>query len=243
MTRLTLAIGTAAAGALALAAPALAQGMPMPAMVPADGTVLEVETVGTVSRAPDLATIRAGVVTQAANAAEAMAANSARMRAVLAALGRAGVAERDVQTATLSLSPQYRYAENQPPVITGYQASNQVTIRFRELGRAGAILDTLVREGANSIEGPELAVDKPEAALDEARVEAIRQARARAEAYARAAGLRVDRIVSITEGAGPGAPRPMMAMKLERAAADGAPPIAAGEQDLSVSVSVRFLLK
>ncbi|WP_163362974.1 SIMPL domain-containing protein, partial [Klebsiella aerogenes] len=66
-----------------------------------------------------------------------------------------GVAERDIQTATIGLSPQYRYAQNEPPVITGYQASNQVSVRFREVAKSGTILDALVREGANNISGPE----------------------------------------------------------------------------------------
>jgi uncharacterized protein YggE len=129
-----------------------------------------------------------------------MRQNSTRMATVLAALKRAGVAERDIQTSSISLSPQYRYAQNEPPVITGYQASNQVTVRFRDIAKSGAILDALVKEGANNISGPNLTIDKPEAALDEARTAAVATARARAELYAKAAGLRVDRILSISEG-------------------------------------------
>lgn len=231
------------AGTLLLsAAPAAAQDL-RTLLTPIDGTVLDVTAVGQSARAPDLATIQAGVVTQSATAAEALAANSTRMTRVISALRTAGVAQRDVQTSTLSLTPQYRYAENKPPVITGYQASNQVIVRFRDIARAGTILDTLVREGANTIEGPNLSIDKPEAALDEARVSAVTQARARAETYARAAGLRVDRILSITESGGYAPPpRPMM-RDFAVAQTEAMPPIAAGEQQLSVSVSVRFLLK
>ena len=171
-----------------------------PMMLPADGTLLEVSADGTSTRTPDLAIIQAGVVTQQATAGEAMRQNGARMAAVLAALRRAGVAERDVQTSNIALSPQYRYAQNEPPVITGYQASNQVTVRFRDIAKSGAILDALVREGANNISGPNLTIDKPETALDEARTAAVAAARARADLYAKAAGLRVDRILSISEG-------------------------------------------
>lgn len=213
-----------------------------PMMVPIDGTVLEISADGTSTRIPDLAVIQAGVVTQAATAGDAMRQNSTRMATVLAALRRAGIAERDIQTSSVSLSPQYRYAQNEPPVITGYQASNQVTVRFRDIAKSGTILDALVSQGANNISGPNLTIDKPEAALDEARTAAVATARARAELYAKAAGLRVDRILSISESSAmPVPPRPMMMARME-AAAD-ATQVVAGESELTVSLSVRFVLK
>ena len=238
MIRLAL-YATAAGLTLATLSASAQEARPM--MMPIDGTMLEISADGTSTRAPDLAMIQAGVVTQAVTAGTAMRQNSTRMATVLAALQRAGVAERDIQTSSIALSPQYRYAQNQPPVITGYQASNQVTVRFRDIAKSGAILDALVKEGANNISGPNLTVDKPEAALDEARTAAVATARARAELYAKAAGLRVDRILSISEsGAMPVPPRPMM-MRAE-AAAD-ATQVVAGESELRVSLSVRFLLK
>lgn len=240
MIRIALAASAAMLSVSAL--PALAQAQDMrPVLV--DGTILDVSATGSSTRVPDVALIQAGVVTQAATAAEAMQQNSARMASVLAALRKAGVAERDIQTATVSLSPQYRYAQNEPPVITGYQASNQVSVRFRDVARSGAILDALVREGANNIQGPSLMVDKPEAALDEARVDAMKNARARAELYARAAGLRVDRILSISEGGMAPPPMPVLYAARARAEAVADTQVVAGERELEVSVSVRFLLK
>lgn len=218
---------------------ALAQAEPMPAA----GTLLDVSTRGVVSRVPDVATIRAGVVAQASTAAAALAERESRMARVLAALRRAGVPARDMATAQVGLQPQYRYADGQPPQITGYQASNTVAIRFRDVTRAGGILDALVAAGANQIDGPDLSVDRPEAALDEARTAAITMAKARAELYARAAGLRVRRIVSISEGeADAGSPRPPILYARASAAPAEATQIAAGEKDLSVTVNVRFLL-
>ena len=222
------------------ATPVAAQSGPM---LPAEGALLEVAATGRTTRIPDVAVIRAGVVTQAATAAAALADNAARMNAVLAALKQAGVAPRDVQTAQISLSPQYRYRDNEAPVITGYQANNSVSIRFRDIARSGAILDALVREGANQIDGPNLTIDKPEAAADEARTAAVAAARARAELYARAAGMTVSRILSISEtgdfAAAP--PMPMMAMvRAESRAADSK--IAAGEQEVAITVNIRFLL-
>lgn len=225
-------LGAIAAATLAVqAAPA----------IPAEGTLVEVVAEGRTTRTPDMAVISAGVVTQAATAQAAMQDNAARMTRVIAALKAAGIAERDVQTSNIGLNPQYRYEQNQAPVLTGYQASNQVTVRFRDLARAGSILDALVREGANSINGPTLTLAEPEAAMDEARTDAVKRARARAELYARALGMRVDRVVSLSEGGG-GNPNPMPMMRMQAVEASDTP-IAPGEQAVTVNVSVRFLLR
>lgn len=234
MIRLML-LATAAASL-----PAAAQEV-RPAMT-LDGTLLDVSAEGSTTRVPDLALIQAGVITQAASAADAMQQNSARMATVIAALRKAGVAERDLQTAVISLNPVYRNEDNQPPVITGYQASNQLTVRFRDVARSGAILDTLVRQGANNISGPNLTLEKPEAAMDEARADAVRKARARAELYARAAGLRVDRILAISES-GADMPQPIVVAGFRRGAMAADSSVLPGEREVSISVSVRFLLK
>jgi len=222
-------------------APAMAQAVPMGIT---DGTILDVTATGKTTRVPDIATIRAGVVTQGPTAAQALADNARRMTDVLAALKAAGVQPRDITTANVSLQPQYRYENNQPPAITGYQASNNVSIRFRDVARSGAILDALVAQGANQIDGPGLSLDQPDAALDEARTDAVKRARARADLYAKAAGLSVVRILSISEGgevAGPQPPVVYMARAKMQAVADT--PIAPGETDVTATVSVRFLLK
>ena len=233
-----------AAAALA-AAPALAQTpQTVEPLIPAQGATLDVVAQGRTTRTPDLAVIRAGVVTSAATAAQSLRDNSDRMARVLAALRRAGVAARDIQTAQVSLQPQYRYAENQPPVVTGYQATNNVAVRFRDVARSGAILDALVAQGANQIDGPTLTLDQPDAALDEARADAIRRARQRADLYARASGMQVARIVSIAEGAEQTGPRPPMPYAMARAkAADAPTEIAPGEQEVTATVTVRFLLR
>ena len=206
------------------------------------GTRLEVVAQGMVKRVPDVAIISAGVVTQARDAKSAMAANASAMARVLSALRGAGVADRDMATAQIGLSPQYRYAENQPPVVTGYQANNSVTVRFRDIAKSGAILDALVAAGANQISGPTLTIDKPEAAQDEARADAIKTARARAELYARAAGLTVKRIVAISENGDVARPMPMMQMRAQMSDAAAKSEIVPGEQDVGVSLSVTFEL-
>jgi uncharacterized protein YggE len=214
--------------ALPLAAPAAAQ------------TRLDVVASGEVTRVPDIVRIDAGVVTQATSAVEAIRLNAQRMVAVRAALRGAGIADRDIQTSNISLQADYRYAENRPPVLTGYRASNQVNVRFRDIANSGQILDALVAQGANQINGPNLAIEHPEAALDEARLAALANARARAELYARPLGLQVRRILVISE-AGAAALPPMPAMRMQ--AADAAQTrIDPGEQTVGVTLTVSFEL-
>ena len=181
------------------------------------------------------------VVTQSADANAAMRANSAQMDKVMAAIRAAGIAERDVQTAGISLSPQYRYVENQPPAINGYQASNTVNVKVRDLEKLGKVLDALVANGANQINGPSFEIDQPDPVQDEARRNALKKAQERAAMYATALGKRVKRIVSINEGGGMGVPGPMPMMKM--AAMDaGSPPVSPGETSLSVTLEVVFEL-
>jgi uncharacterized protein len=238
----SIVLAATAAMLVPLSASAQQQSAPA-APVLLDATLLDVVAEGRSTRVPDLATIRSGVVTQGATAQAALSENAQRMDRVIAALKRAGVADRDIQTATIQLNPQYRYGENVPPTITGYQATNSVSVRFRDVAKSGAILDALVREGANQIDGPNLAVEAMDAALDEARTDAIRRARARADLYAKAAGLRVERILVIAEGSAPMPPQPMpvMAMRAEMAAKDSQ--VLPGQQDINATVTVRFLLR
>lgn len=231
-----------ALGAAAIPAAAGAQSAQL-AMPPIQGTRLDLTATGEVTRVPDVAVITAGVVTRQPTASAALQENSARMDRVLAALKRAGVTDRDVQTSSINLNPEYRYQENQPPQLVGYTASNQVSIRFRDIRNSGRILDALVAEGANQINGPSLTIDKPEAALDEARVQAIANGRARAELYARAMGKRVVRIVSVSEGGGSYPVPPPMPVMMEARAQAADTKIVAGEQKLQVNVSMVFDLQ
>lgn len=232
------------AAALALGATAMTASAQMaPAVASGDGTLLSVSVQAESRRVPDIATLSAGVVTQAADANAALRANADEMSKVAAAIRAAGIAERDIQTSGVNLNPQYRYAENLPPAITGYQASNNVNITVRDIGRLGKILDALVATGANQVNGPSFDVDDKESAFDEARRAAVEKAGARAEMYARTLGMRVRRIVSISEGGGYGPPRPMPMMAMARMEKDQADtPISPGENTLSVSLDIVFEL-
>lgn len=222
-----------------LAGPIAAQdhapSLPMPA-------TLTLTASADVARAPDQVRLTAGVLSTAATAAEAMATNAARMTAVLAALKAAGIAGKDVQTTGLSLSPQYRYQPEQAPILTGYQARNAISIRTTKLADAGRLVDAAIKAGANEVQGPEFGLVNADSALDEARTAAVARGRARAELYARAAGLRVKRITSINEGsAGPDpGPRPMLRAAMAESA--DAPPVQPGEISLSVQLTMSFEL-
>jgi uncharacterized protein YggE len=234
LVALALALGTAMPSHAQSPAPGYA--------IPADGTLLSVSAQAESRRVPDVATVSSGVVTQAADANAAMRANAEQMDKVMAAIRAAGIADRDIQTAGISLQPQYRYAENQPPVITGYQASNTVNLKVRDIAKLGKVLDALVANGANQVNGPSFEVDKPDAAYDEARIAALRKAEARAQTYAKAMGLQVRRVVSINEGGGYHPPIPMMrAQAMEMSAAKDTA-VSPGETALSVSLDVVFEL-
>jgi len=230
-----------AASALPLA-PAAAQTQP--ATIILDGTRLDVVATGEVSRVPDVARITAGVVTVAPTATAALAQNATQMASVRAALKRAGIADRDIQTSSINLYPDYRQdQQGNNPQITGYRASNEVSVRFRDIAATGKILDALVAQGANQINGPMLTIDKPEAALDEARTQALANARARAELYARALGKRVGRILSISEAGANYAPPVIMMRQAARGSAADSTSVDPGEQSVAISLSVSFELE
>jgi len=238
-TMLALLIGAATLPAV----PASAQDT-VAVVRPVAGTRLDISATGSVSRVPDLAIISAGVVTKSPTASGAIADNAARMERVRAALKRAGTADRDIQTSSINLNPDYRYDNNQPPVLTGYQASNTVAIKFRDIRNTGKILDALVAQGANQINGPSLTIDKPEAAYDEARTKALAAGRARADLYARSLGMRVTRLLSVSEG-GTNMPRPPypMAMMAQAERSDAKTGIEPGSQDLEITLAMSFELQ
>jgi len=241
----------AAAALAAFATPVLAQvATPVPTLT-AGHTLLTVNAEGSSTAEPDLAVFSAGVTTQGSTASAALAENSTKMTQVIAALKRAGIAERDVQTSNLNLNPIYAppkrlpdgSVEDQGQQIIGYQVTNQVAVKQRKLADYGKVLDALVSAGANQVNGPNFMLSKPEVAQDEARAEAMKAARARAQLYAQAAGLRVVGIVAISETGGY-RPQPMAFDKImvtaQRAAP--APPVMSGELETNVTVTVQFEL-
>lgn len=206
------------------------------------GTLLTINAEGKVSGRPDMATINLGVTTQAQTAQAAMAANARQAAALIAALRRAGIAERDIQTDNISVNPQQQYHENEPPVITGYQANNTVTAKIRSVDNTGRVIDAAVAAGGNTINGVSFSYQNPDAQMDAARRDAITNARHRADLYAQALNMRVVRIVAVSEGGSYSPPAPMPMMRME--AANAAPtPVQVGEVETTANVGVTFELR
>jgi uncharacterized protein YggE len=205
--------------------------------------MISVSGEGTVSVPPDLAVVDGGVTTDAKTAREAAEANNAAMAKVLTALKSAGIAEKDMQTSRLSLFPQYAQQTRPNPgpnVVSGYRASNRVTIRVRDVTKVAGAIDTLVSSGANEVGGINFMVTKASQLLDDARTQAIADARRKAEIYAKAAGVTLGAPINISEDSG-SAPAPMMLRKM--AADVASAPVAQGEEVLRVNVSVSWEIK
>lgn len=204
-----------------------------------DMRVITTQGWGAVETAPDMATIRVGVTHEDPEATAAMAATSAGVSAVLARLSDAGIASRDVQTNNISLQPVWsgRGANNTAPAkITGFAASNTLTVRVRDLEALGGILDLIVSDGANTFNGLSFGLQEPKPAADAARAEAVRDAIDRAQQLADAAGVTLGPIQSISEQGGMARPQ-MMEMA---AARQIDAPVAAGELTVTAQVSIVF---
>lgn len=191
---------------------------------------------GEVKAAPDTVTLSAGVTAQAPTAAAALAGNSGRMQAVMAALKSQGVDDKNIQTADFSVSPQYTDGnDNQPRRLTGYQVTNQVSVRLDDVGKLGATLDALVNAGANQVNGIDFSIRDLSALLTQARQQAVADALDKAQTYAKAAGVTLGPILSISESDNSAPPRPVfMAM----ARASKAVPVAMGEESVSANVLI-----
>jgi uncharacterized protein YggE len=222
--------------ALTAASPALAQSDPAFA-----ATTLNLTAYGEAKADPDMATITLGVETNGATAADAMQANAAQMAKVVAALKRAGIADRDLQTANLSLNPQYVYEQNQPPKLTGYQASNQMMVTVKDLSKLGAVVDASVSAGATNVGQIAFGLSNPVAAENTARVAAVKALQDKASLYANFTGYRIGRLVNLSEGGGYTVepPRPMMAAAFKAAAPT---PVEAGTVKVRVDISGMFEL-
>ncbi|SDD96908.1 SIMPL domain-containing protein [Ruegeria marina] len=219
--------------ALLFAAVGLARAEEHPGQITVTGT-------GLVESVPDMAVITLGVTQEANEARAALLATSEAVGRVLDRLEGMGIESRDIQTSDLSLSPVWsgRGTADERPTITGFQASNRVTVRVRDLARLGEILDAVVSDGANTFNGLEFALKEPKPLRDQARAKAVADAQDKARQLAEAAGVSLGRVISISEQSFDSQPRPMMRMS---AMAEGLDvPVAGGEIGISGSVTMVF---
>jgi uncharacterized protein YggE len=227
---LLLATACAAPAAFAQAAPGAADAVVRPA-------TLNLSAYGETRIAPDLATINLGVNTEAPTAAAALQANATQMTKVIAALRKAGIADKDIQTSGLNLSAQYDYVQNEPPKLRGYQAANQVTITVRDLTRLGQAVDATVSAGANQVNGISFGLSDPTAAENAAREKAVKALAAKANLYATATGHRLARLVTLSEGGGYSAPAPVPMYAMARMEKADSTPVSAGEMSVRIDIS------
>jgi uncharacterized protein len=217
---------------------AIASASPAGAQIEKLLNIITVTGEGEVAIAPDLAILGAGVTTTGKTAREASEANAKMMTSVMAALKAAGIAEQDVETSWLSLHPVRDSTRNELR-ITGFQASNQVTVKLREVAKTAEVVDRLVSAGANDIAGIHFVVSSPSKPLDRAREAAIADARRKAEVYAKAANVQLGAVVNISEeGSVVPGPIPMRSAKAAEAT-----PVSPGEQMQRISVSVSYELQ
>ena len=240
---------TAWAGAALLLVPLAGAGLPQgagPYAAQAQSAEaprqISVSGTGRVDLAPDMATVRIGVTHQDEDAAAALQQTSDAVAAMLARLTELGIAARDVQTAGLSLNPVWRDRPDQQgqPMPWGFEASNVVSLRLRDIAALGEVLDALVADGANRLDGVSFGLQDPEASMDEARRLAVADARRKATLFAEAAGVALGQVIDLTE-TGMATPRPQM-MEMAAMRADSVP-VAAGEVGITASVQMTFALE
>lgn len=239
----TLALCTASLGAIPIAA--IAQTS---VNIAETAPVVTLNVTETVEAAPDIVTVGTGVETRAPTAKQAMTDNAGKMASLIAALGKAGIAKKDIQTSGVRLSAQYDYSgrnpdgSQTPPRFTGYEASNQLSVTLRDVSKVGDLLDRMVAAGATTISGPNFAIDDPAPLLVQARGAALKSAKAQADYYAQATGYVSARLLSISESNSGGNP-PMPMMATARFKADAATPIEPGQVSAAVTLTVQYALQ
>ncbi len=235
MTRITVLLA-----ALFLASSA---AVAAPGADPAAPRTLTVSGTGIAKAAPDEASFSTGVVSHAATAGAALAANARAMNAVIATLKKQGVPDKAIQTSNLSLNPQYQTCKPNmtcPQKIVGYEVSNTVSVTVG-LDKAGTVVDALVASGSNQIDGISFSIHDHKPLLNQARAEAVKEALDKGQLYAKAAGVSLGPILAIQES-GSEAPRPIFRAMNKMADVGYATPIAAGEQSLSAQVSITWTI-
>lgn len=233
MKRLTLPLLAAAV----IAAPASAAEI----QIAATGPVVELNVTENVEAEPDIVTVTAGVTTEARTAVEAMRTNAEAMNRVVDRIKQLGVAERDIQTTGISLGAQYDYDQGaRRQVFRGYQASNRVSVKLRQIDRTGEVLDALVAAGATDLGGPDWSIDDDTAARAQARRQAMETARAQALEYARAAGYADVRLLEISETIASQPPMPFLRTVNAEAAQAASTPVQPGLVQAGVTVRVVY---
>lgn len=228
--------------ALLACVPSIATAQTTPEQKSMTNRTVTVSASGTTQANPDMASVSSGVATEAQTAREAMDRNNSQMAKLIDGIKKLGIDAKDIQTASLNLSPRYSNPrDGRAPTITGYTVSNQITVQVRKLNRLGELLDTMVTLGANQVGGVSFEVSNAETLKDEARKAAMLNARRRAELYATTAGVNLGEVLTISESFAAIDPRPQVTHM--RSAIAASVPIETGEQTLTATIHVTWALK
>lgn len=220
-----------------------ASGLTLPNLQSAaDSGGISISGMGTVRIKPNIATTTIGVETTAATLAEATTQSNAKMATIIDKIKSMGVADKDIQTSSFNIMP----ITNQPkqgesPKITGYRVNNQVNVTIRKIDDAGKILDAVVTAGANNVFGISFSVDDPTPYQQQARAAAVKDAMDKAGQLAKAAGISLGKVISISEGGV--TPRPVFRAAGALATADSTVPVETGEMQISITVDMRFAVQ
>lgn len=214
--------------------------------VQTQGPVVELAVYEQIEVEPDLATVSTGVTTDAPTAVEALRRNSAEMQRLVGLIRALGIPQRDIQTARINLDPRYDYnnRNGERPKFLGYQASNQVTVKLRDLDRVGAVLDQMVSAGATNINGPSFSIENDVEAKATARRRALERGQAQAQDYARIAGYSGVRLLQVSEAIRSAGGREEMGNAIvvtgSRMADAAAPPVAPGVVATGVAIALTY---
>ena len=208
--------------------------------VPRGRDTITIQGEGKVSGKPTLAQIDIGLYSEGKDVPEVQNQNSQKVNAMVAAMKELSIAEADLQTSHYSISPRYEYKDGAQNVI-GYTVSQNVSVKVRDLAKVGTVLSKVGQLGANQVNGVNFTIDDPTALKQEARKEALQDARDKAEELAKALGVKITRVVTFAESSGSGIPPMPYAYKSEMAVATAiAPDIQAGSLDVVSQVSVTY---
>ncbi|MXO72527.1 SIMPL domain-containing protein [Alteraurantiacibacter buctensis] len=236
MTRTTLPV--LAAASFAAMVPAAASAAEV--QIQASGPVVELTVSESIPGDPDVASLDAGVTTVAPTAVAAMQQNATQMTAVIDRIRALGVRREDIGTTGINLQAEYQWDEpSRMQRFQGYRVMNRVTVKLRDIGRTGEVLDALVAAGATDLGGVGFSVDDPSQAQSRARTQAMRTAEQRATDYARMAGYSGVRLLEVSEGQ-PQFYGPMPVAAVTRDAAQAATPVVPGQVQSGVTITVKY---
>ncbi len=206
-----------------------------------DSPIVTLSVSGSANARPDRAMVSAGVQTRAVSAADAMAQNAKQMQDVIAALKAQGIAEKDIQSSSISLGQDYDYTDGKAPVLKGYIATNTVSAKVVNIAKLGTILDALAKAGATNIDGPSFTVEDDTAISETARTKAMAQAASLSAFYAKNAGYARARLISISEVQESSSI--MYTRSVMKSAADSSTPVEPGEVSKTINITVKYRLE